>query len=273
MLDTNLQYSCGYWRTAQNLDEAQLAKMDLIARKLQLKPGMRVLDIGCGYGTLAKFFASHYGVSVVGVTISEEQVKYAKEICVGLPCEFRLCDYRDLVGELFDRVLTVGMMEHVGPKNHAEFLSICRKCLKDDGLALLHFIATMDWRARKDWINHKYIFRNSEAPHFVEVAQAIDKTKWVMEDWHNFGWDYSRTLDEWDKNFEKDWSKKETAARGGKDAKDPLNKLRSRYEDSFYKMWKLYLQFASVLFRMRRLQLWQIVLSKTGVSGGYQSER
>lgn len=115
MLDKHYQYTCGYWKNAKNLEEAQIAKMELIAKKLLLKPGMSVLDLGCGYGTLGIYLAKNYGVSVVGVSISEEQIKFAQRHSVGLNCEFRYCDYREM-DEKFDRVIGIGILEHVGGK-------------------------------------------------------------------------------------------------------------------------------------------------------------
>jgi cyclopropane-fatty-acyl-phospholipid synthase len=142
MIDKNLQYTCGYWKTAKDLDAAQIDKMNLIALKLKLEPGMKVLDFGCGYGTLGVYLAKNFGVSVVGVSISEEQNKYAKKISKGLSCDFRLCDYRD-INEKFDRIVSIGLLEHVGVHNYKTFFEVCHQCLKDDGIFLLHTIGTL----------------------------------------------------------------------------------------------------------------------------------
>jgi cyclopropane-fatty-acyl-phospholipid synthase len=256
MLDKNLQYTCGYWRNAKDLDEAQLAKMDLIARKLTLKPGMRVLDIGCGFGTLAYHLAKNYGVSVVGCSVSKEQTKFAQQLCQGLPCKFLLCDYRDL-NEKFDRIVSVGMFEHVGGKNYPDFFSVCNRCLTDDGIMLLHCIGIAHKRilGLDQWI-HKYIFPNGYVPYYLELCKAIED-HWVIEDWHNFGFDYSKTLAEWENRFDKAWP----------------GKLEEKYGDRFHLMWKTYLQGARGAFLSRAFQLWQIVLTKDGLPGGYVSHR
>lgn len=119
-----MQYSCGYWAKATNLDEAQIDKMKLIARKLDLKPGMRVLDLGCGWGTLCKYFAENYGVECVGVTVSTEGCQYAKRVCSGLPVKILLKDYRE-INEKFDRIYSIEMFEHVGFHNHRDFFKVC----------------------------------------------------------------------------------------------------------------------------------------------------
>ena len=157
MLDKRMIYSCGYWKNAKTLDEAQEAKLDLICRKLYLKPGMKVLDIGCGWGGFAFFAAEKYGVEVVGVSVSKEQIAYAEAKRGKLPVTFLLQDYRDITGS-FDRVVSVGMFEHVGYKNYTEFMTVVNRCMKDDGLCLLHTIgATITSFHPDPWIQ-KYIF-------------------------------------------------------------------------------------------------------------------
>ena len=199
MLDKRMIYSCAYWKHAKNLDEAQEHKLNLICKKLYLRPGMKVLDIGCGWGGLALFMAQKYGVNVVGVTISREQAKCAQDICKGLPVEIRLQDYRD-VNETFDRIVSVGMFEHVGYKNYQTFIDMSHKLLKDDGLMLLHTIGGNQSNTTGDeWIN-KYIFTNGMLPSIVQIAKALEG-KFVMEDWHNFGADYDKTLMAWHGNF------------------------------------------------------------------------
>lgn len=251
MLDENLQYTCGYWRDAQNLNEAQVAKMNLIAQKLKLEPGMRVLDIGCGFGTLGCHLAKNYGVSVVGCTVSEEQYKYGQKRSEGLSIELRLCDYRD-INEKFDRVVSVGMFEHVGPKNYKTFLGVVDQCLTDDGIFLLQCIGNngSTFPSFDMWI-HKYIFPNSQIPNAIQIIGAAGD-KWVIEDWQNFGFDYSRTLAAWEHNFEEAWPR-----------------LQPKYGDRFYRKWKLFLNAAQVLFISRSMQLWQIVMTKHGMENGY----
>lgn len=254
MLDSKLVYSCGYWKNAKNLEQAQEHKFDLICRKLDLKPGMKLLEIGCGWGGLAFHATQKYGVSVVGVTISKEQAAYAQELCQGYPVEIRLQDYRDLK-EQFDRIVSVGMFEHVGYKNYQTYMDVCHELLKDDGLMLLHTIGgNRSYTTGDDWM-HKYIFPNGMLPSIAQIATAFEG-QFVMEDWHNFGADYDKTLMAWHANFQKHWSE-----------------LQSKYGDRFYRMWNYYLLSCAGLFRARYIQLWQIVLSKHGVLGGYESVR
>lgn len=254
MLDKRLIYSCAYWATASDLDEAQEAKLDLICRKLQLEPGMTLLDIGCGWGGLARFAAERYGVRVTGVTISKEQQKYALKMCDGLPVSIALRDYREL-NDQFDRVCSVGMFEHVGHKNYAEYFRTVRRCLKPDGLFLLHTIGkNYTTLAANAWIR-KYIFPNGMLPSIQQIAKASEKS-FVMEDWHNFGADYDRTLMAWHVNFNRNW--------------DLLN---DNYTEEFRRMWSFYLLSCAGAFRTRDIQLWQVVLSHPGSSGTYRSPR
>ena len=250
MLGQRMVYSCGYWKNAGGLDAAQEAKLDLVCRKLGLGPGMRVLDIGCGWGEALKFAAERYGVSGVGVTISKEQATFARELCAGLPVEIRLQDYREL-DERFDRIWSIGMFEHVGLKNYRNYFEVTRRCLADDGLNLLHTIGGNESTNHTDpWIE-KYIFPNSMIPSAMQIGAAHERL-FVMEDWHNFGADYDRTLMAWRANFESAWPT-----------------LRDNYGERFYRMWCFYLSASAATFRCRRNQLWQIVLSPNGVAGGY----
>lgn len=254
MLDKRLTYTCGYWKDAATLDEAQEAKLDLVCRKIGLKSGQHVLDIGCGWGSFAKFAAEKYGARVTGVTVSEEQVKLARELCAGLPVEIRLQDYRD-VNEQFDHVISLGMFEHVGYKNYSTFFDIVRRCLKDEGMFLLHTIgANKSGRSTDQWIA-KYIFPNSMLPSVKQIAAAAEG-KFVMEDWHNFSAYYDNTLMAWNANVEAHW---ET--------------LKDQYSDQFHRMWRYYLLSCAGSFRVRHSQLWQIIFSKKGVPGGYLSVR
>lgn len=254
MLDKNMIYSCAYWKDADNLEQAQINKLDLICRKLYLKPGMSLLDIGCGWGGLAKFAAENYGVSVVGITISKEQYELAKERCKNLPVEIRWQDYREL-NQSFDRIVSVGMFEHVGYKNYPSYMKVVQQCLKDDGLFLLHTIGK-DYTTRvgDPWIT-KYIFPNSILPSLKQIAKASEKI-FVMEDWHNFSADYDKTLMAWYSNFNNHW-----------------HELKNKFDDRFYRMWKYYLLSCAGAFRARSIQLWQIVFSKNGKFGGYLSIR
>lgn len=254
MLGRRMVYSCGYWRQAGDLDAAQEAKLDLVCRKLMLEPGMRILDIGCGWGEALKFAAERYGVSGVGVTVSREQADYARRLCAGLPVEIRLCDYRE-VKERFDRIFSLGMFEHVGVRNYGTYFETVRRCLPDDGLFLLHSIGAEASTNHTDpWIA-KYIFPNSMLPSAAQIAREVEG-RFVIEDWHNFGADYDRTLQAWRDNIERAW-----------------DRLPARYDERFRRMWRFYLASAMALFRSRRGQLWQLVLSPGGVPGGYVAPR
>ncbi len=259
MLGKRMVYSCGYWRDAVDLDSAQDAKLDLICRKLDLRPGMRVLDIGCGWGEALKYAAQHYGVSGVGMTISREQAEYARRLCDGLPVEIRLQDYREL-DERFDRIFSIGMFEHVGLRNYRHYFELAQRCLVDDpatggGLFLLHTIGSNESVRHTDpWIE-RYIFPNSMLPSAVQIAEAVEGL-FVVEDWHGFGTDYDRTLQAWRDNIESTW-----------------DTLPPRYDARFRRMWRFYLASAMATFRTRRAQLWQLVLSPRGIPGGYIAPR
>jgi cyclopropane-fatty-acyl-phospholipid synthase len=243
MLDKRMVYTCGYWENAKTLDEAQENKLDLICRKIQLKPGMRVLDIGCGWGSFAKFAAEKYGVSVVGVTVSKEQAELGKTLCKGLPVDIQLKDYRDIEGE-FDAVVSVGMFEHVGYKNYKTYMKKVYSVLKDDGYFLLHTIGgNTSALATDPWID-KYIFPGGMIPSVKQIGRSAEDL-FVMEDWHNFGTDYDKTLMQWFDNFDTNW-----------------DKIKVDYNDRFYRMWKYYLLASAGSFRSRKNQLWQIVFSK-----------
>ena len=254
MLDKRMNYSCAYWKNASNLDEAQENKLDLICRKLYLEPGMKVLDIGCGWGAFGKFAAEKYNVEVVGLTVSKEQVSLGKVLCKDLPVEFRLQDYRE-INETFDRIVSVGMIEHVGYKNYREYFKVANRCLKDGGLFLLHTIGDIISRKSTDAWTHKYIFPNGMLPSIPLLSKAIEGL-FVIEDWHNFGAYYDKTLLSWFENFNRSW-----------------DSIKQNYDDRFYRMWKYFLVSSAGSFRARINQLWQIVLSKNGVPGGYNSIR
>lgn len=255
MLDKRMNYSCAYWKSAANLDEAQENKLELICKKLYLEPGMRVLDIGCGWGAFGKYAAEKYRVEVVGITVSKEQVALGKELCKGLPVDLRLQDYRD-VNEKFDRIVSVGMIEHVGYKNYRTYFKVAEKNLKDDGLFLLHTIGEVRSTKSTDAWTHKYIFPNGMLPSIAQLAKAVEGL-FIVEDLHNFGSDYDKTLLAWFKNFHNNWEK-----------------IKHKYGERFYRMWKYFLLSSAGAFRARnKNQVWQIVLSKKGVPGGYIAVR
>ena len=254
MLDRRMIYSCGYWRGAATLEQAQEAKLNLCCRKLGLQKGMRLLDIGCGWGGTLQFAAEHYGVEGVGITVSEEQLEVARETCRGLPVEIRLQDYREL-DEQFDRVLSIGMFEHVGVKNYRTFMRVVERCLKEDGHFLLHTIGRNRSAAGNDaWIE-RYIFPNSMLPSAKQIADAAEGI-FILEDWHSFGPDYDRTLMTWFANFHGAW-----------------DELKARYGERFYRMWRFYLLACAGAFRARSNQLWQVLFSCRGIEGEYQVPR
>ena len=257
MLGPTMAYSCGYWRNAQNLDEAQRAKFDLICRKLMLKEGDRLLDIGCGFGTLARHAAEHYGARVVGITIAREQHAYAEKLCAGLPVDIRLLDYRELASlGKFDKIVSVGMFEHVGVKNYRQYAELAADALSDGGLFLLHTIGTGVSRMTGDGYLNKYIFPNGVLPSPTNLGRALEGV-FVVEDWHNFGHDYFPTFMAWHANFQ----------RYAASDKYP-------HDERFTRMWTYFLKLFGASFKSRiSCQLWQLVLSKRGVPGGYVSIR
>ncbi|HNQ04110.1 MAG TPA: cyclopropane fatty acyl phospholipid synthase [Thiobacillaceae bacterium] len=254
MLDSSMSYSCGYWAQADTLEQAQQAKLDLICRKLELKPGEHLLEIGCGWGGLARHAAIHHGVRVTGVTVSREQRNLALERCQGLPIDIELMDYRAIQGR-YDKVVSVGMFEHVGRKNYPVYFDTVRRVLKEDGLFLLHTIGSYRTTRQVDpWID-RYIFPNGKLPSALELTDSLED-RFLIEDWHNFGPDYDRTLMAWWANFEAAWPH-----------------LSRAYDARFYRMWKYYLHACAGFFRARQGQLWQLVLSKRQRPGPYRSLR
>jgi cyclopropane-fatty-acyl-phospholipid synthase len=250
MLDKGMNYSCGYWETAKTLDTAQKDKLDLICRKMGLEPGMKVLDIGCGWGGFAKYAAEKYGATIHGITVSREQVEYAKSTCKGLDVKIDFKDYRE-VAEKYDRIVSIGMFEHVGSRNYNTFFKMVHRCLKSEGLFLLHTIAGNTSVETPDpWVI-KYIFPNSMLPSAKQITSAAEG-RFVIEHWHSFGQYYDNTLMAWYNNFKENW-----------------NKLKDAYDERFYRMWTYYLLSFAGSFRSRRNQLWQIVFSKKGLKGGF----
>lgn len=253
MLDKGLNYSCGYWHNACNLDEAQIGKMDLICRKIGLKQGLAVLDIGCGWGGFAKYAAETYGAKVKGITVSNEQARYAREQCKGLDVTIELADYHDL-NEKFDRIVSIGMFEHVGWKNYKTFMEVVHRCLKDDGLFLLHTIAgNTSYKSTDPWIG-AYIFPNSMLPSASQISRAAEGL-FILEDLHSLGRYYDRTLMAWYDNFIQNW-----------------DQLKDQYDMRFFRMWSYYLLSCAASFRSRRNQLWQIVFSRQGINRVFRSE-
>lgn len=289
MLDKTMNYSCAYWQKHQpiqllkdaqinnslctSLHEAQLNKMYLIARKLDLKPGMTVLDIGCGWGSFTKFLALNFDVNVLGITISKEQYEYAikddldlenlrlpglKPLGIG-KAEFKLIDYRD-VKDTFDRVVVIEMIEHVGKKNYDKFFKIAKNCLKEDGLFFLHVIGIdTTYVPQYDPYIHKYIFPNFVIPLHSDLMKSING-RFVIEDFHNIGYDFYRTLNAWHENFNENFHTIE-------------HEYDEKHREKFRRMWSFYLHFCAGLFKARKLNLWHIVMSHDGYKGGYVSAR
>lgn len=254
MLDKRMNYSCGYWKDATTLDEAQEHKLDLICKKLQLKPGISVLDIGCGWGSFAKYAAEKYQANVVGLTISKEQAQLAQKLCEGLSVDIQLQDYRNIKTQ-YDRVVSIGMFEHVGYKNYRTFMKIVKRCLKDEGIFLLHTIGRKkSVRSLDPWFD-KYIFPNGMLPSVRQIAKASEG-HFQLQDWHNFGYDYDKTLMAWHENFNNHW-----------------DSLKNNYDDRFFRMWNYYLLSCAGSFRAHVNQLWQIVFTKFDSQVDYRSIR
>ena len=252
--DARLTGSCGYWKNAEDLDAAQDGKLDLVCRKIGLRSGQSVFDIGCGWGAFMGFAAERFGAKCAGMTISKEQVSYVAKRYAGMPVEARLMDYRDATGE-YDHVVSMGMFEHVGPKNYRTYFEVAARLLGDGGFFLLHTIGAKGSGSAMDPWMDKYIFRNGVLPSLPQIGQAIDGL-FVVEDVHNFGADYDKTLMAWFEKFDRNWEW-----------------LKDTYDERFYRMWKFYLLASAGGFRCRNIQVWQIVLSKHGVPGGYTAVR
>jgi len=258
MLDSYMQYTCGYWnRGAKDLEVAQRNKMQLIAEKLHLKPGMQILDMGSGFGGLSYFLATEYDVRVTAVTLSENQHEWATCNFAHPNITFILGDYRDIMSGEYDRIVSVGLLEHIGIKNYQLFFKKVFSLLKPEGIYLLHTIGSARTTTSTDqWID-KYIFPGGQLPSFKQIVDSIEEP-FVIEDWHNFGENYSQTLHAWHHNLKKDWQ----------------IKTSSILTDKEFRMWEYYLLSCAGNFEARSsVQLWQIVICKNGVQGGYLSKR
>ena len=253
MLGKEMIYSCGYWENATSLDAAQTAKLELICQKLELKPGMRVLDIGSGWGGFLRYAVKHYGVVGVGISLATQQIKVARDRSLDLDLEFLQMDYRDLHGT-FDRIVSIGMMEHVGPKNLKKFFVKCQEFLTDDGIMLHHTITSIVSENRNDPFFDRYIFPGGIIPSLTQISKASE-TKWVIEDVHNFGTDYDLTLMAWYQNINVKWHE------------------IPQYDERFRRMWNYYLLASAAGFRARDLQLMQVVFRRPGRFPKYRSIR
>jgi len=246
MLDKRMNYTCAYWKNSSTLDEAQEAKLELVCKKINLKEGMTVLELGCGWGSFAKYAAEKYGANVVGVTVSKEQVELGMEMSKGLPVELRLQDYREVDGK-FDAVISIGIMEHVGYKNYRTYMEVVNRCLKKDGIAFIHTIGRNDSATTCNGWTEKYIFPNSMLPSVSQLSMAIENV-FIIEDLHNIGPHYDKTLMAWNQNFDNAWPK-----------------LKSKYDQRFYRMWRYYLLMCAGAFRARDSQLWHFVMTRPGI--------
>jgi cyclopropane-fatty-acyl-phospholipid synthase len=254
-LDKRMTGSCGYWpEGVTNVDQAQEAKLDLVCRKIGVKPGQLVWDIGCGWGAFMGFAAEKYGAHCVGVTVSPDQAAYGRERYKDLPIEFRVQDYREFAGKT-DHVVSMGMFEHVGHKNYRTYFEKARSVIKDDGLFMMHTVGSQ-WSTDtiEPWLE-KYIFPGGVIPSMAQIGKAIDGL-WSVVDTHNIGPNYDKTLCAWYENFDRNWKKDRTPE-----------------EERFYRLWKYYLLCCAGGFRARVLQVWQFVLSPTGVPEGYKFAR
>ncbi len=245
ILDKRLNYSCAYWKHANTLDEAQEEKLDLICQKIELEKGMKLLDLGCGFGSFAKYAAEKYGAVMTGINVSEEQISLGRKLCKGLPVEFILADYRNTSGK-YDRVISIGFMEHVGWKNYRTHMEVVNRCLKEDGIAFIQTIGGNVSSATVNTWTTKYIFPNGVIPSIQQLSRAMEGL-FVIEDVHNFGPDYDKTLLAWHENFEKAWPN-----------------LKEKYGERFCRMWRYFLLSSAGGFRARDNQLWQIVMTKPG---------
>ena len=253
--DKRLTGSCGYWPNAATLDEAQDAKLDLICRKIGLRQGQRVLDIGCGWGSFLGYAAERYGALCSGITVSQAQIDYIEGRYDGLPITARHKDYREYEGAPFDRLVSAGMFEHVGAKNHRTYFLCARRAINDDGLFLLHTIWENERYPAIDPWQDKYIFPNGDLPSLGEIASAVEGL-FVVEDVHNFGADYDKTLMAWNARFQ---SNRAAVAK--------------RHGERFCRMWEYYLLQCAAAFRCRHINVGQLVLSPHGIRGGYATVR
>lgn len=258
MLDSRRIYSCAYWQMASDLEQAQEDKLKLICEKLQLEPGQRLLDLGCGWGGFALYAAENYGVEVLGITVSQQQQRYVHRLSTDLPVRTLLADYRsrNLRDEKpFDRIVSIGMMEHVGRLNDHAFFKVANDLLADDGLMLLQTIGNRQTTCKVDpWID-AYIFPNGRLPSAQQLCRGFESFL-ILQDWENLGHDYDKTLMAWWANFDSSWSK-----------------LSQDISPSFYRLWSYYLLSCAGLFRSGQGQLWQLVLSKASRKPAYRSIR
>ncbi|MDO8510235.1 MAG: cyclopropane fatty acyl phospholipid synthase [bacterium] len=264
MLDPRLTYSCALWKNPidldddETLDDAQNRKLDLICRKLKLERRTKVLELGCGWGSLAGYAAEKYAANVMGITPVQEQVEYAANRYRYLPVKIAQADYREMsdASSKFDCVVSVGMFEHVGKKNRKAYMDTVNRCLFRDGISLIHCFGRSDPGVPLvDTWTERYIFPGGYLPTIAEIAAAAEE-HFNIVDLQELGRHYDKTLIHWCRNFEAAW-----------------NSLRNEYDERFRRMWRYYLLSAAGVFRARKLQLWQIVLVKKGSELLYEPVR
>lgn len=244
MLDSYMQYSCGCWRQATCLNEAQTAKLDMMCEKLQLTPGMRVLDIGCGWGGTAEYMARHYDVYVEGITDSTEQQKIAQARCEGLNVTIMLGDFRDPLDDQFDRIIALGTLQNIGLKSYKTFFEWVASCLRPDGFFLLQSIGSGQLVNHiGPWIN-KYIFPGGCLPSGEQIIHSTQPYLHI-EDWINLGEDYDKTFMAWEKRINTAWPE-----------------LRHHYSPKFKRMLDYYLCSCAGFLRARKLNMWEVVFSR-----------
>ena len=264
-----MQYTCGYWKDARTLEEAQKAKLELICQKLKLKAGDKVLELGGGWGGLAEYTAREYGCKVVSYNIADEQVVHARERCKGLDVEIIEGDYRDAIAYAkrhgtFDKVVSAGLFCHVGYKNHRTLMEVADKCLKDDGLFLLHCIGKYDSVQHTDPWLQKYVFPNTVIASAQQITTAAEGL-FTTEDWHNFGHDYEKTTLSWYANLRRNWRRIKEL--------DCVKQSFNGDTDKFYRMFEYYLKSAAASFRSERNHLFQVVFSKGNLNEEYKAVR
>ncbi len=248
MLDKRMVYTSGMWKGASSLEEAQERKLDQVCQKLALQSGDRLLDIGCGWGSLMKFAAENYGVRAVGLTVSEGQTALGRKMCEGLPVEFIIQDYREYYdAEGFDHVASIEMIEAVGPKNFRTYFEKAHELLRPGGHFFLQAIGSEDAVPKADRWMDKYIFRNGILPSLPQIERA-SRGLFNFEYLDNIGPDYDPTLMAWWERFD--------AAYPTLKANNPV------YDERFYRMWKFYLQSCAGLFRAKVTHDWHILFSK-----------
>jgi len=245
-LDKRMTYTCGLYESPDDdLDQAQTNKLEYHYNAARVTKNSRVLDIGCGWGSFARYASEKYGVKVLGVSISKKQIEQGQQLCKNLPVELRFQDYREVQGK-FDAVLSIGFLEHVGHKNYRTYMEVVSRCLKETGISLIHTIGNNTSVTYVNAWTNKYIFPNGMIPSLTQIAKAAEGL-FVIEDLHNFGSGYDKTLMAWYANFQKAWPQ-----------------LKKAYGDRFYRMWRYFLLSSAGGFRSRYNQLWQLVMTKSG---------